>query len=223
MSILHIIPTPIGNLKDISYRAVEQLNEVDLILCEDTRTSSKLLKHYSISKPLMAYHQHNEHKVSEQLIQRLKAGEEMALISDAGTPGISDPGFYLIRAAIQAGIEINCLPGATAFVPALVKSGLACEKFVYEGFLPLKKGRHTKLLSLAEEARTIVIYESPHRLLKCLQQIMEYFGEDRQIAVSRELSKIHEETIRGTAKEVFDYYSAHTIKGEIAIVIAGKN
>lgn len=223
MASLYIVPTPIGNLKDMTYRAVEVLQTVDLILCEDTRTSSKLLKHYNIAKPLMAYHQHNEHKISSSLIQRLLGGERMALISDAGTPGISDPGFYLIRAAINESIAIECLPGATAFVPALVKSGFASEKFVYEGFLPLKKGRHTKLTELAEEKRTVIIYESPHRLLKCLEQIKSYFGDERPIAVSRELSKIHEETIRGTATEVFNYYKENTIKGEIVIVISGKN
>jgi len=221
MTHLYLVPTPIGNLADITYRAVEVLNSVDLILCEDTRTSGKLLKHYEISKPLQSYHQHNEHKVSEDLVRRMQNGEVMALITDAGTPAISDPGFLLTRECIQAGIEIESLPGATAFVPALVNSGLPSEKFVFEGFLPHKKGRQTRLKFLAEEERTIVFYESPHRLIKSLTQLQEYLG-DRNASVSRELSKMHEETVRGTLKELIEYYQDHTLKGEIVLIVEGK-
>ncbi len=222
MSKLYIVPTPIGNLADMSFRAINVLKEVDLILCEDTRTSGKLLKHYEISKPLFAYHQHNEHKVAERLAERIEQGEGMALITDAGTPAISDPAFLLVRECIKRDVLVETLPGATAFVPALVNSGLACEKFVFEGFLPHKKGRQTRLKLLAEEERTLVFYESPYRLLKTLNQFAEYFGEERRVSVSRELTKLHEETIRGSVKEVIDYYENHTLKGEIVIVVEGK-
>ncbi|MFT6054531.1 MAG: 16S rRNA (cytidine1402-2'-O)-methyltransferase, partial [Roseivirga sp.] len=193
---LYLVPTPIGNLEDITLRAIRILNEVNVILAEDTRTSGKLLKHHNISKPLQSYHIFNEHKTVEQLINRMKSGETFALISDAGTPSISDPGFLLVREVIKAGIEVNCLPGATAFVPALVNSGLPSDRFVFEGFLPHKKGRHTRLLKLVEEERTIILYESPHRLIKCLEQLKEYLG-DRNASVSREISKMFEETARG--------------------------
>src|SRR5690606_18450589 len=201
---LYIVPTPIGNLKDMTFRAVEVLKTVDLILAEDTRTSGKLLKHFDISTPLQSHHMHNEHKTIANLIQKIKSGVKVALISDAGTPAISDPGFLLTRACIENNIEVDCLPGATAFVPALVNSGLPNDKFVFEGFLHVKKGRQTRLLLLAEENRTIILYESPHKLLKTLTNICEYFGEDRPISVSRELTKLYEETIRGTAKEVLE-------------------
>lgn len=222
MSKIYLVPTPIGNLKDATYRAIEVLNSVDLILCEDTRTSGKFLKHYSISKPLQAYHQHNEHKVTSSIINRLKSGETMAIITDAGTPAISDPGFYLGRACIENEIDIECLPGATAFVPALVNSGLPSDKFVFEGFLPVKKGRQTRLLFLKEESRTMIFYESPHRLLKTLNQLLEFFEEDRQASVSREITKLHEETVRGTFSELIEYYSTNTLKGEIVLIVEGK-
>ena len=221
MSKLYLIPTPIGNLEDITLRALRILKEVDVILAEDTRTSSKLLKHYDISKKLVAHHQHNEHKSLERVIDAIKSGETMALISDAGTPAISDPGFLLARECIKHDIEIECLPGATAFVPALVNSGFPCDKFVFEGFLPHKKGRQTRLKLLAEETRTIIFYESPHRLIKSLKQFAEYFGEDRQASVSRELTKIHEENIRGTVVELVSYYETHTLKGEIVVIVEG--
>ena len=221
MSKLYIIPTPIGNLEDITLRALRILKEVDVILAEDTRTSSKLLKHYEISKKLVAHHQHNEHKSLDRVIEYIKAGETMALISDAGTPAISDPGFLLVRECIKHDVEIECLPGATAFVPALVNSGFPCDKFVFEGFLPHKKGRQTRLKFLAEETRTIIFYESPHRLIKSLKQFAEYFGEDRQVSVSRELTKMHEENIRGTVVELINYYETHTLKGEIVIIVEG--
>ena len=221
MSKLYIIPTPIGNLEDITLRALRILKEVDVILAEDTRTSSKLLKHYEISKKLVAHHQHNEHKSLDRVIETIKAGETMALISDAGTPAISDPGFLLVRECIKHDVEIECLPGATAFVPALVNSGFPCDKFVFEGFLPHKKGRQTRLKLLAEETRTVIFYESTHRILKTLTQFVEYFGEERKVSVSRELTKMHEETIRGTAKEVLEYYNNNIIKGEIVIVLHG--
>lgn len=223
MSKLFLVPTPIGNLKDATYRSIEVLQSVDLILCEDTRTSSKFLKHYNISKPLQAYHQHNEHKVTERLINQIKNGETMAIITDAGTPAISDPGFFLSRACIANGIEVECLPGSTAFVPALVNSGLPADKFVFEGFLPVKKGRQTRLKFLKEESRTIIFYESPHRLLKTLQQLLEFFEEERQASVSREITKLHEETVRGTFTELIEYYTTHTLKGEIVLVVAGKS
>lgn len=221
MSKLYLVPTPIGNLADITLRALETLKEVDLILCEDTRTSGKLLKHYEIQKPLMAYHQHNEHKIANQLAERILAGESMALITDAGTPAISDPAFLLVRAAVEKGVDVETLPGATAFVPALVNSALPCDKFVFEGFLPHKKGRQSRLIVLAEESRTIVFYESPYRLLKTLKQLIEFFGEERRASVSRELSKLHEETVRGTLPELVHYFENHTLKGEIVLVVEG--
>ena len=221
MSKLYIVPTPIGNLKDITFRAIEVLKESDLILAEDTRTSGKLLKHFEISTPMQSHHMHNEHKTVESLVQKLKAGTTIALISDAGTPAISDPGFLLTRACIENNIEVECLPGATAFVPALVNSGLPNDKFVFEGFLPVKKGRQTRFLFLAEETRTIIFYESPHKLIKTLTNFCEYFGEDRPVSVSRELTKLYEETIRGTAKEVLEYYTNKPPKGEIVICVGG--
>lgn len=219
---LYIVPTPIGNLKDMTFRAVEVLKEVDLILAEDTRTSGKLLKHFEIGTHMQSHHMHNEHRMVEGLIQKLKSGLTIALISDAGTPAISDPGFLLTRACVEHQIDVECLPGATAFVPALVNSGLPNDKFVFEGFLPVKKGRQTRLLLLAEEPRTIIFYESPHKLLKTLASFCEYFGEERPVSVSRELTKLYEETIRGTAKEVLDYYTNKPPKGEIVIVVSGK-
>ncbi len=219
---LYLVPTPIGNLEDITLRAIRVLKEVDLILAEDTRTSGKLLKHFEISTQMMSHHMHNEHKTVENLVKRLQAGETMALISDAGTPAISDPGFLLTRACVEAGITVDCLPGATAFVPALVNSGLPNDKFVFEGFLPVKKGRQTRLLLLAEETRTMIFYESPHKLIKTLGNFAEFFGEERQVSVSREITKLHEETIRGTVKEVLAHYTKKPPKGEIVIVLAGK-
>lgn len=218
---LYIVPTPVGNLGDITFRAIDVLKQVDVVLCEDTRTSGKLLKHYEISKPLLAYHQHNEHKVLGSLINKLKAQNTMALITDAGTPGISDPGFLLIRECIKNDIAVECLPGATAFVPALVVSGLPTHNFVFEGFLPIKKGRKTKLEQLAEEKRTIVLYESPHRIHKTLQELQTFFGNDRMISISREISKLHEETLRGTIEELAQHFSNHPAKGEIVMVISG--
>lgn len=219
---LYIVPTPIGNLGDMTYRAVEVLNQADLILAEDTRTSSVLLNHYNIHKPLSPYHQHNEHKIVDHLVEQLEAGKQMALLTDAGTPGISDPAFLLIRACIKKGVRVECLPGATAFVPALVNSGLPINRFCFEGFLPLKKGRHTMFTKLSEEERTIVLYESPMRLVKTLAECIKWFGEDRMCSVSRELSKKFEENARGTLEEVHDHFAAKTVKGEIVIVIAGK-
>lgn len=221
MSKLYIVPTPIGNLKDITLRAIEVLKTVDLILAEDTRTSGKLLKHFEITTPSQSHHMHNEHKTVGNLVQKLQAGTTIALISDAGTPAISDPGFLLTRACIENNIEVECLPGATAFVPALVNSGLPNDKFVFEGFLPVKKGRQTRLKLLAEETRTIIFYESPHKLIKTLTHFCQYFGEDRQVSVSRELTKLYEETIRGTMKEVLFHYTNKPPKGEIVIVVAG--
>ncbi len=219
---LYIIPTPIGNLEDITLRAVRLLKEVDCIVAEDTRTSGILLKHLGIQKPFLSFHSFNEHQVVSRIVSRMQAGEKMALISDAGTPAISDPGYLLVRACIENNIEICCLPGATAFVPALVQSGLPAEAFVFEGFLPQKKGRQTKLKMLAEETRTIILYESPHRLVKALAQIKEYFGDERRVSVSREISKIHEETQRGMVAEVLAHYEKNPPKGEIVIVIEGK-
>lgn len=219
---LFLVPTPIGNLDDITLRAIRTLNEVDVILAEDTRTSGKLLKHHSISRPLQSYHIFNEHKAAEKLIEQMQSGEKMALISDAGTPAISDPGFLLVREALKAGLEVSCLPGATAFVPALVNSGLPSDKFVFEGFLPHKKGRQTRLQILALEERTIVLYESPHRLVKCLEQLKEHMG-DRQASVSREISKLFEETVRGTFTEIIAYFTEKGVKGEFVIVIEGKD
>ena len=219
---LHLVPTPIGNLKDITYRAVEILQSVDVILCEDTRTSSKLLQHYNIHKPLSPYHQHNEHKILQHVVNQLSSGKNMALITDAGTPGISDPAFLLVRECIKNNIKVECLPGATAFVPALVNSGLPINRFVFEGFLPQKKGRHTLLTKLAEEERTIVFYESPMRLVKTLQELIPYFGAERKCSVSRELSKLFEENKGGTLQEVYTYFSSKEVKGEIVVVITGK-
>lgn len=222
MGKLYIVPTPIGNLKDITFRAVEVLKSVDLILAEDTRTSGKLLKHFEINSPSQSHHMHNEHKTVEGLINKLKGELTMALISDAGTPTISDPGFLLVRACVENDIEVDCLPGASAFVPALVNSGLPNDKFVFEGFLPVKKGRQTRLNILSEETRTMIFYESPHKLIKTLTNFCEYFGEDRSVSVSRELTKLYEETIRGTAKEVLKHYTNKPPKGEIVIVVGGK-
>jgi 16S rRNA (cytidine1402-2'-O)-methyltransferase len=216
---LYIVPTPIGNLGDITLRALEILKSSDLILAEDTRTSGVLLKHYEISKPLQSFHNFNEHRILSGLIERLKNGERMALISDAGTPGISDPGFLIIRAALQASLEVECLPGATAFVPALVKSGLPCDRFV---FLPQKKGRQTALKNLAEEERTMIFYESPYRLIKTLEQFAEAFGADRAASVSRELTKLFEETVNGTLESIAQHFRQKEVKGEIVIVVAGK-
>ncbi len=219
---LYIVPTPIGNLQDMTFRAVEVLKSVDLILAEDTRTSGKLLKHFEITTHMQSHHMHNEHKTMETLIKRMQAGETFALISDAGTPAISDPGFLLTRACIANNIPVECLPGATAFVPALVNSGLPNDKFVFEGFLPVKKGRQTRFNILAEETRTMIFYESPHKLVKTLGHFCEYFGEDRQVSVSRELTKLYEENIRGTAKEVLAHYENKPPKGEIVVVVDGK-
>jgi 16S rRNA (cytidine1402-2'-O)-methyltransferase len=219
---LYLVPTPIGNLKDITLRALEVLKEVDLILAEDTRTSSHLLNHYQITKPVSPYHQHNEHKVLLHLVEQLSAGKKMAVITDAGTPGISDPAFLLVRECIKVGVKVECLPGATAFVPALVNSGIPTNRFCFEGFLPLKKGRQTILKQLAEEERTLVFYESPVRLVKTLEEFITYFGEDRLCSVSRELTKMFEENKQGTLREVADYFSQKTVKGEIVIVVAGK-
>ena len=222
MSKLYLVPTPIGNLKDITFRAIEVLQEVDLILAEDTRTSGKLLKHFEITTQMHSHHMHNEHKTTAAIVAHIKSGQSVALISDAGTPAISDPGFLLTRACVEAGIEVDCLPGATAFVPALVNSGLPNDKFVFEGFLPPKKGRQTRLKLLAQETRTIIFYESPHKLLKTLAQIIEYFGEDRPVSVSREISKLHEQTIRGTAQEVLSVFEAKAPKGEIVLIVGAK-
>ncbi len=219
---LYLIPTPLGNLKDITLRALELLKEVDLILCEDTRTSSKLLNHYQIQKPLTPYHQHNEHKIVPHLVDQLLSGKTMALVTDAGTPGISDPAFLLVRECIKRDVKVECLPGAAAFVPALVNSGIPTNRFVFEGFLPLKKGRQTLLKQLENETRTMVFYESPMRLVKTLLEFITYFGEDRACSVSRELTKIFEENKRGTLREVSDHFAAKSVKGEIVIVVAGK-
>ena len=219
---LYIVPTPIGNLEDITLRAINILKSADVILAEDTRTSGNLLKHLGISKPMHSYHVHNEHQTVVRVVERILKGETMALVSDAGTPAVSDPGFLLVRECIKNGIEVECLPGPTAFVPALVNSGLPSDRFTFEGFLPHKKGRQTRLQNLVNEDRTMIFYESPHRLLKALQQFSEYFGPDRQVSVSRELTKIFEENIRGTVTEVLAYFSEKTIKGEIVIVLAGR-
>ena len=219
---LFLVPTPIGNLKDITLRAIEVLKAADVILAEDTRTSGILLKHLEIVRPLQSYHIFNEHKAVEKLVERMRKGEVFALISDAGTPAISDPGFLLVRAVLDAGLEVQCLPGPTAFVPALVNSGLPNDRFVFEGFLPHKKGRKTRIESLLEESRTVVFYESPHRLIKTLEQLAEAFGHDRQACVSRELSKLHEENVRGSLVELIEYYQSHPLKGEIVLVVSGK-
>lgn len=219
---LFIVPTPIGNLEDITLRAIRVLKEVDLILAEDTRKTAILLKHLDIQKPMHSHHAFNEHKTLQKVIEQLKEGKQIALVSDAGTPVISDPGFLLVRECVAENIELECLPGPTAFVPALVNSGLPADRFTFEGFLPHKKGRQTRLKQLAEEERTMIFYESPHRLVKSLQQFAEYFGETRQASVSRELSKIHEETQTGTLAELISYFGAKTVKGEIVMVIGGK-
>ena len=221
MSKLYLVPTPIGNLKDMTFRAVEVLNDVDLILAEDTRTSGKLLKHFEITTQMQSHHMHNEHKTVTHLVEKLKSGLSIAVISDADTPAISDPGCLLTHACLENNIEVECLPGATAFVPALINSGLPNDKFVFEGFLPVKKGRQTRLLLLAEETRTMIFYESPHKLIKTLGHFCEYFGEDRLVSVSRELTKLFEETIRGTVKEVLEHYTNKPVKGEIVIVVGG--
>ena len=220
---LYLVPTPLGNLKDITLRALEVLKEVDLILCEDTRTSQKLLQHYQINKPLTPYHQHNEHRVADHLVAQLQAGKKMALITDAGTPGISDPGFLLVRACIQQGVTVNCLPGATAFVPALINSGFSAQRFCFEGFLPLKKGRQTLLKLLATETRTIILYESPVRLVKTLTDLSTYMGETRRASVSREITKMFEETRRGTLQELIAYFTQKPPKGEIVLVLEGRD
>jgi 16S rRNA (cytidine1402-2'-O)-methyltransferase len=220
---LYIVPTPIGNLADITLRALDTLKTVDLILAEDTRTSGFLLKHYAISKPLQSFHNFNEHKILDMLVGRMTKGERMALVSDAGTPGISDPGFLIVRAALEAGLKVECLPGPTAFVPALVKSGLPSDRFVFEGFLPHKKGRQTMLKKLAEEERTMIFYESPYRLVKTLEQFKEYMGADRRVSVSRELTKVFEETFTGSLDEVILHFQSKEAKGEIVIVLAGNN
>ncbi|ETN94779.1 16S rRNA (cytidine1402-2'-O)-methyltransferase [Zhouia amylolytica] len=221
MGKLYLVPTPIGNLEDITLRAIKVLKEVDTILAEDTRTSGKLLKHFDINTPMQSHHMHNEHKTVDALVKRMLAGETIALISDAGTPAISDPGFLLSRACIENNVEVDCLPGATAFVPALVNSGLPNDKFVFEGFLPDKKGRQTRLKLLADETRTMIFYVSPYKLLKTLKEFAQYFGEDRSVSVSREITKLHEETIRGTITEVLKHYEAKPPKGEIVMVVGG--
>jgi 16S rRNA (cytidine1402-2'-O)-methyltransferase len=218
---LYLVPTPIGNLKDITLRALEVLQAVDAVIAEDTRKSGLLLKHFNIDKKFIPFHQHNEHKVLESICMKLATGIDMALITDAGTPGISDPGFLLVRACVQAGIEVCSLPGATAFVPALVNSGLPCDRFCFEGFLPVKKGRQTRLESLKTEQRTMVFYESPHRLIKTLTQFKEVFGELRQASVSREITKIYEENKRGTLDELITYFNSQNIRGEMVIVLEG--
>ena len=221
MAKLTVVPTPVGNLEDMTFRAIRVLKEADLILAEDTRTTGILLKHFEIQNRMQSHHKFNEHKTVEQVAARIKAGENIALVSDAGTPAISDPGFMLVRECVRQGVEVECLPGATAFVPALVASGLPNEKFCFEGFLPQKKGRMTKLKSLTDEPRTMVFYESPHRLLKTLTQFMEYFGAERQAAVSREISKLHEQTVRGTLAQLVEHFTATEPRGEIVIILAG--
>jgi 16S rRNA (cytidine1402-2'-O)-methyltransferase len=222
MNKLYLIPTPIGNLEDITLRAINLLKSVDLILAEDTRNTAFLLKHLGIHKPLQSHHAFNEHKTLENVIKRIKNGEKIAFVSDAGTPAISDPGFLLVRECLKNDIDVECLPGATAFVPALVNSGLPCDRFTFEGFLPHKKGRQTRLKALLEEDRTMVFYESPHRILKTLEQLAEYLGADRQASLSRELTKLYEENVRGTLQEIIAHFTAKTIKGEIVLVVAGK-
>ena len=222
MGILYIVPTPVGNMEDMTLRAIRMLKEADLILAEDTRTSGILLKHFDIKNQLMSHHKFNEHGTSAAIVERLKAGQTIALISDAGTPGISDPGFFLVREAVAAGITVQCLPGATAFVPAIVSSGLPDDRFCFEGFLPQKKGRQTRLLSLQDEERTMIFYESPYRVVKTLQQLAEVFGGDRQVSCCREISKVHEESVRGTLTEVIAHFQQTEPRGEFVIVVAGK-
>ncbi|RPG65812.1 MAG: 16S rRNA (cytidine(1402)-2'-O)-methyltransferase [Flavobacteriaceae bacterium TMED121] len=221
MGKLFLVPTPIGNLGDMTFRAVETLNQVDLILAEDTRTSIKLLKHFSIQKPLVSFHMHNEHRKLSEVISKLISGYTIAVISDAGTPGISDPGFLLVREAIANEVEVECLPGSTALIPALVLSGLSTERFVFEGFLPPKKGRKKRFENLVDETRTIILYESPHKILKTLNQLIDFFGSERAVSVSRELSKMYEETFRGTLIEAIEYFSLHIPKGEFVICLEG--
>ena len=222
-STLYVVPTPIGNLADITHRSIYLLSQVELILCEDTRVSQKLLKHYNIDTPTKSYHMHNEHRTVDRFVEQLQQGMSMALISDAGTPAISDPGFLLVRACLRAGVNVTSLPGPTAFVPALVQSGFPTDRFVFEGFLPHKKGRKSRLSQLAEETKTIVLYESPHRILKTLVQCAQVMGPDRQASISRELTKVFEETVRGTFEELEAHFTAHTPKGEFVLVIQAKN
>lgn len=219
---LYLVPTPVGNLGDMTYRGVEVLKSVDLILTEDTRTSRVLMQHYGIETPLQSYHIFNEHQTVAGLVERLLSGTTIAVVTDAGTPGISDPGFLLVREAVKAGVEVECLPGATAFVPALIDSGLPCDRFVFLGFLPHKKGRQTAIKALAEEERTMVVYESPYRLVRLLEELSEVLGEERQVSVSREISKLHAETARGTVAEVLTHFSQKEVKGEIVVIISGK-
>ena len=223
MAILYIVPTPVGNMEDMTMRAIRVLKEADVVLAEDTRTSGVLLKHFGISKPLLSHHKFNEHGTSAAIVERLLAGQTVALVSDAGTPGISDPGFFLVREAVRAGIEVQTLPGATAFVPALVSSGLPCDRFVFEGFLPQKKGRQSRIEALKDEERTIVFYESPYRVLKLLQQLAAVFGPDRQASACREISKIHEESVRGTLQELIAHFTETEPRGEFVVVVAGKS
>lgn len=223
MSKLYLVPTPVGNLEDMTFRAVNVLKSVDCILAEDTRTSAVLMKHYGIGTPLVSHHKFNEHKTSESIADRILGGENFALVTDAGTPGISDPGFLLVRTCVEKGVDVECLPGATAFVPALVNSGLPCERFTFEGFLPQKKGKNKKVQDLAEEERTMIFYESPFRLVKTLELFAQYFGEERQACVSREISKLHEENFRGTLKDCIEHFSQKDVKGEIVVVVEGKN
>lgn len=222
MSKLFLVPTPIGNLEDVTFRSLRILSEVDLILAEDTRTSGKLLKHFDINRPMQSFHMHNEHKVLDKIVDKLKVGIKIALISDAGTPGISDPGFLLVRACVDEGIEIECLPGATALIPAIVQSGFPTDRFIFEGFLPPKKGRQTRLKQLSEETRTIIFYESPHKIAKTLLQLQEFVGGDRRLSVSRELSKKFEETVRGTVNELILHFTNKIPKGEFVIVLEAK-
>ncbi len=221
MGKLYVVPTPVGNLDDMTFRAVRILKDADLVLAEDTRTSGILMKHFDIKNSMQSHHKFNEHKTVESVINKIKAGDTVALISDAGTPGISDPGFLVVRECVRNDIDVECLPGATAFVPALVSSGLPCDRFCFEGFLPQKKGRMTRLKMLAGESRTMIFYESPHRLVKALMQFAEYFGEERQVSVSREISKVYEETVRGTLTELIQHFTANEPRGEIVIIVAG--
>ncbi|MBQ8629235.1 MAG: 16S rRNA (cytidine(1402)-2'-O)-methyltransferase [Prevotella sp.] len=223
MGILYIVPTPVGNMEDMTFRAIRILKEADVILAEDTRTSGILLKHFEIKNHLMSHHKFNEHGTAAGIVERLRGGATVALISDAGTPGISDPGFYLVREAVNAGVTVQCLPGATAFVPALVASGIPDDRFCFEGFLPQKKGRATRLKSLSDETRTMIFYESPYRVVKTLRQFAEYFGEDRQVSACREISKIHEESVRGTLSDVIAHFEEHEPRGEFVLVVAGKS
>lgn len=219
---LYLVPTPIGNLDDITLRAIKVLKEVDLILAEDTRTSGKLLKHFQINTPMQSHHMHNEHKTTDHIVSKIESGLTVALISDAGTPAISDPGFLLTRACIEKGIAVDCLPGATAFVPALVNSGLPNDRFVFEGFLPVKKGRQTRFIELADEKRTMIFYESPHKIIKTLEQMKTYFGEDRKVSISREITKMYEETLRGNISALIEHFEKHPPKGEFVLIVEGK-